>query len=360
MATGLLVRDFVKVYRELRYANEGAIRLSEVEHNAYLNRLTLEITHYDAYRSINYKTNPENTHWGYATSFKGSSVISNIPIKFTRQRVFNEINQGIWNYHQATEDVDLNRNVTQMAANAIAVVGAFPEAGPKVIKLLIRASNFIVTQGQNRLSWILENVFQVPQSNDPEVSEYTAYPIASPFPDVWKFKSDIPVSFLFRLESWYLVNPAVYIVNNPTDTSDETEGEDEYPEPLAGNGDGNAQEFPTSSPNNPANDPRDGGQKPAPPLQSGTSYSWSGSVSGTALGSSGQPVSYSETTGFTALGNQFPFTAEAGPNTIITVGGVAYKNGYIVKDRFGQTVHTVANGVGWSPGALTISVTASV
>jgi len=355
MATGLTIRDFQKFYRELRYANEGSIRLSEIEHNAYLNRLTLEITHYDAYRSVNYKSNPENTHWGYLTSLKGSSVIQNLPVKFTRQRVFEQINQGIWAYHQQTEDVDLNRNVTERAANAIALVGAFPEVGPKVIKLFIRASNFIATQGENKLSWILENVFQAPATSDPEKSEYTAYPIASPFPDVFKFKADIPVSFLFRLESWYLVNPSVYIVANPTDTSDETEGEDEYPEASPGNGDGKAQEFPESSPLNPGNDPRDGGARPPLPIEQGVVYTWNALLKGVALNSSAQQENVSYPFTFTAQGNQHPFTATVSNNVIIVYQGVTYYNGVLIKDRFGQTVTPAFGGTGFLAGSVSVT-----
>ena len=54
-----------------------------------------------------------------------------------------------------------------------------------------------------------------------------------------------------------MVNPTVYITSNPTDTGDETEGEDEYPAPEAGDGGGAGEEFPPSSPRDNDNDPRD-------------------------------------------------------------------------------------------------------
>ena len=47
------------------------------------------------------------------------------------------------------------------------------------------------------------------------------------------------------------------MTSNPTDTSDETEGESEYPSPIPGNGDGGGQEFPGPSERDPSNDPRD-------------------------------------------------------------------------------------------------------
>lgn len=257
MPTGLNIRDFTKVYRELRYENSGSIRLSEIEHNAYLQRLTIEITHFDAYRSINYKTLPENTHWGYCTLFKGSSVSDNVPIKFAKQRVFERINEGIWNYHEACETVELTRSLTESTGNSILQSELLENAQQKTVDFYLDLIGNLPGQIEEDLKWILSFTYR--PGDDPEMSKkaYTAFPIASPFPDVFKFQTDIPASFLFRLESWYLVNPTVYIVSNPTDTSDETEDEGEYPTPQAGDGDGAGQEFPEPSERDPDSDPRD-------------------------------------------------------------------------------------------------------
>jgi hypothetical protein len=93
---------------------------------------------------------------------------------------------------------------------------------------------------------------------------YTAFPIASPFPDIAKFKADIPCSFLWRLEAWYLADPAFYEENAPTDSSDATDGESEYPDPDQGDGDGDGDEFPDSDAPGAGRDPRDffGGSLP--------------------------------------------------------------------------------------------------
>ena len=257
MPTGLLIRDFEKVYREVRYSNQGSIRLSEIEHNAYLNRLTLEITHYDAYRSISYKTLPDNTHWGYLTSFKGSSVTNNLAIKFSKQRVFEHINQGIWDYHQATENLNISNAATQSGVNSLISGGVLGEATDALVRIFVEAKDALGESFSNAAAWLVG--YEALGDNDqgePD-STYTAFPIASPYPDVFKFLSDIPCSFLFRLESWYLVNPTVYITSNPTDTSDETEDENEYPSPDPGDGSGQGAEFPPSSAPASGSDPRD-------------------------------------------------------------------------------------------------------
>ena len=255
--TGLLIRDFEKRYREVRYETEGSIRLSEIEHNAYLNRLTLEVTHFNAYRAISFKTNPDSTHWGYLTSFKGTAVSENIPIKFARQRVFERINQGIWNYHQATEYVRLTKAFAESGANSILQSELLEGVQTKAVDFYLRLIANLPEQIEEDLQWILSFTYRPDPPDSTENQDYTAFPLASPFPDVWKFKADVPVSFIFRLESWYLVNPAVYILSNPSDTSDETEDEDEYPSPTPTPEGSPNNQFPPSSEPDPNSDPRD-------------------------------------------------------------------------------------------------------
>jgi hypothetical protein len=265
MATGLGIRNFTKVYRESQYTNQGSLILSGTEHNAYLNRLTVEVTHFDAYRSENFKTLPENTHWGYLTQFKGSSVLSSTPVKFVKQRVFEHINQGIWAYHQTTENVRLLNASTESGVNSLIAGGVLGDATGALIRIFIKAKEGLGDTFDNAAAWLLG----YEQAGDGGVGEagnsYTGFPIASPFPDAFKFKADIPVSFKFRLESWYLVNPIIYITSNPSDASDETNGEDEYPSPEPGNSDGKGQEFPPASAPASGSDPRDYATKPGQP-----------------------------------------------------------------------------------------------
>lgn len=273
MANGLLVRDFFKEYRELRYTSQGSIEFTDIEKNAYRLALTLEVTHLDAPRYSNLKTLPENTHFGYCTLFRGSTVTELIPVKYPKFRIFDIINQGIWNYHQGTESLQLLaaslQATNETTGNAIldAILG---EDGARLC-LLIRLLALI--PGEQPSTFLLRVLdCDEPQGDNGGVmsEDYRGFPVASPFPDIAKFKADVPCSFLWRLESWYLVNPAVYIVDSPTDDGDETEGESEYPEPEQGDGDGDGNEFPIPSPKDPDRDPRDyGDSNEQPPFVGG-------------------------------------------------------------------------------------------
>jgi hypothetical protein len=219
----------------------------------------LEIDSIDAPRYVNKKTLPDYSHYGYLTTFKGSSVVDKKPVEFPRQRVYENINENIWHYHQQTESLRFGVGATNLLINeqnkffvlAPGLVIAdtcttlrflFPTDNP-VDSFIISASRCDASVGIDGAQPISEN--------------YRAFPVASPFPDIFKFKSDVPVSFRFRLETWYLVNPLVYITDSPTDTSDETEEEDEYPVPEPGDGDGDGDEFPEADPIPSGRDPRD-------------------------------------------------------------------------------------------------------
>lgn len=313
MPTGLTIRDFSKVYRELQYSEQGSIRLSEIEHNAYLNRLTIEITHYDASRSVNYKTLPDNTHWGYLTSFKGSSVINSLAVKFVKQRVFEHINHGIWHYHQATESTVINKGLLENTANAILQTGLLGDATSFLVRQLLEATEFVEGEINEATRWLIG--YEYFTGSPPELADnsYTAFPIASPYPDVWKFKSDIPCSFKFRLESWYLVNPVVYVTANPTDTSDETEDESEYPTPDPGNGDGGGQEFPASSAPDPSSDPRDFAEDVGEPGSGVWTFTISFSNPGNNPACNNVPAAFAELRGFPDEPPQREFTGPPQP-----------------------------------------------
>jgi hypothetical protein len=258
--TGALIRDFHKEYRELRFTTSGSFELSEIEHNAYLQRLTVQIDEIDSQRYLNKKTLPDHSHYGYLTMFKGTSVIERLPIEFPKQRVFERINQGLWNYHQQTESLVMTitalSKTMQSVANAI-IERADEGWGTADICKLNRFLDTFEDPLDPLAYFIIGCSDDLPSVQTRDVSEYRGFPVASPFPDIFKFKGDIPLSFRFRLESWYLVNPVIYIVDNPTDTDDETEGEDEYPEPEVGDGDGAGDEFPEPDPIPSGRDSRD-------------------------------------------------------------------------------------------------------
>lgn len=257
MATGLNIRDFVKREREATYSLQGSFSLSEIEKNAYRNALTIEVLVVDGQRYFNLSTLPENTHWGQITQFRGSTVISNQAQKFVKYRVFDIINNGIWNYHQAQENVEVLVAVMQEIGNQVADEVGSEGGDGGILGIVIAAISGVGNLVEPALNWLVRTFVG---GSDPEGSpaqDYTAFPVASPFPDIVKFKADLPLAFVFRLESWYLVNPAIYITSNPTDTSDSTDGEDEYPDPDAGDGDGDGTEFPPSSAPPSGSDPRD-------------------------------------------------------------------------------------------------------
>lgn len=357
MPTGLLIRDFHKFYREVRYESQGSLRLTETEHSAYLNRLTLEVTHYDAPRSINFKTLPENTHWGYLTTFKGSSVIASQPVKFSKQRVYEAINQGLWQYHQHTESLKLQDGLLSGYANQIvSFLIDDPAIAHFIVTSLELADDYLDAVLEAPLHWILSQfIYSAPPSAP--ANEFTAFPVVSPFPDVFKFKSDIPLSFLMRLESWYLVNPAVYILSNPTDTSDATEGEDEYPQPIAGDGDGEGQEFPPNSAVPPGSDGRDFGDGPGAQLDSATVYVWNIVVKGIELGGNGQPLSFTHNLQVQSVANGLPFSASANSSERIFHNGESWKGGYSVYDRFGQVVVNMFPNGGFREGSISLTST---
>jgi hypothetical protein len=310
MSTGLLIRDFDKNYRELRYSSSGSIRFSEIEHNAYRLALTLEVTHVDAPRYGNKKTLPDNTHYGYVTTFKGSTVTDSISIKYPKFRVFDIINSGIWLYHQNTEAVQVDAGVVEISANTSSngVLGKLGDWLGGAVCFFIKL-DYSMGGGGPTSDFLLEALDCDSGEAESEslAKKYRAFPIASPFPDVVKFKADLPCSFLWRLEQWYLVNPAVYIADNPTDTGDETEDEDEYPEPEKGDGDGDGSEFPDSDEPDPNSDSRDfpeigGGDPDAPGVTNIIGY----------FVAYGNPVTSVETGSYTVTIMQVPGRATAG------------------------------------------------
>lgn len=353
--TGLLIRNFFKEYRELRFTSSGSFELSEIEHNAYLQRLTIQIDNIDSQRYLNRKTMPDHSHYGYLTMFKGSSVIERVPVEFPRQRVFERINQGIWNYHQSNEGLSLPMIGlgNQVARYAKRVADFLENPGPAWVW---EVPDYTIVDSISDLP-VLELIFPDYEGiegteGDQDSAKYRAFPIASPFPDIFKFKGDIPLSFRFRLESWYLVNPAVYILDNPTDTRDETEGEDEYPSPEIGDGDGDGSEFPDPDPLPSGRDPRDGngGQ-----FEPGAEYSFRVFLAGNHLDSGGDISPYDLSFEKTFFASGLPLVADASDSPYGVVNGVALYLGIVVKDRFGTVIETAAPTVAFPKGGHSVS-----
>ncbi len=262
MATGLNIRNFVKVEREATYSLQGSFLLTSIEKNAYRNALTVEIVAVDAPRYSNLKTLPENTHWGYLTHFRGSTVTLNQAQKFVKFRAFDIINDGIWQYHQHQELIEIVTSSIQQIGNQVVSEAGGDGSSGGAVGFVLDAISDAGELLEPAIQWLLRTLVGEESPEDSPGKNYTSFPIASPFPDIVKFKGDIPVAFKFRLESWYLVNPAVYITSNPTDAEDGTDGEDEYPVPAQGDGDGDGSEFPPSSAPQPGADPRDYGPGP--------------------------------------------------------------------------------------------------
>lgn len=243
----------------MRYSNSGSIGISDIEKNAYRLSLTLEVTHIDAPRYGNLKTLPEHTHYGYLTYFRGSTVTDLQPVKFAKYRVFDIINSDLWHHYQSSELLKslyfLVGNHVSTATNVI--LDAISNPAVEAFCLIARILDVVEDPVDQLLYELFDCNLDAPEAG-PEVTDgYTALPVASPFPDIVKFKADIPLSFLWRLEAWYLQNPVVYVVGSPVDSGDLTEGEDEYPEPQSGDGDGDGSEFPGSDLPDELRDPRD-------------------------------------------------------------------------------------------------------
>lgn len=257
----LSVRDLFKQERELRFTNSGSIRLSEIEHNAYALRLTIEITDVVGTNYKNSKYLPDQYHYGYVTALKGSSVVFGLPVGYTRERVYDHINDGIWHWHQNAENRSLDDNILSLMLYRYIAAEIYEDA-PFFLRM-IWVLPFNEEERENYLEAQLEEIFgeSLPNIEGSLVDNqngYAPFPIVSPYPDVFKFKADRPTSFLFRLETFYLVNPAYYITTSPTDTSDTTEDEDEYPEPNS-LPPGAVPDFPTPNGADPSSDPRDYG-----------------------------------------------------------------------------------------------------
>jgi hypothetical protein len=173
--------------------------------------------------------------------------------------VFDVVNSGIWQFHQHTES--LKTAVLLLSEMQVSVGNAIVERaddgwGSADICKVIRWLDF-VPDPLDRLTYFLSDCgAELPDPQAKDLETYRAFPIASPFPSIAKFKADIPCSFLWRLDAWYLVNPAVYVNDNPTDTGDETDGEDEYPVPDSVP---DSEDFPPSSAPQDGADTRDYG-----------------------------------------------------------------------------------------------------
>lgn len=239
------IRKFYKTVRAVAFDTQGSIRLTSIEQAAYRSALTIEILGYRGQRYVGYKSLPEDTHWGYCTLFDGASVREKVAVKFSRQRLFEVVNTDVWLYYQHTELVNLLGVVMAKVGERTAELSS-SESLPE---LFGRVTWQIVTEiGETALEILGYSGDVTPGALEPGEAEvqYKAFPIAPKMPSLVKFLGDLPCDFRFTLESWYLKNPVILITDNPIDTGDETDGENEYPQPQAGDVTGESEPDPNS------------------------------------------------------------------------------------------------------------------
>lgn len=228
--TGVGIRDFFKTTRSVQFDSQGSIRLTSVEQAAYRSSLTIEILAFRGQRYISYKQLPDETHWGYATFFDGSAVREKVAVKFAKQRLFEVVNDSLWHHYQATESTRLIGRTLEAVGDKIVSSGG-SEGGLLGLGRIVW--DFVVEVGElagKLLTWLV-SLDDSDGENALGVNAYNAYPVVPKMPSLVKFLSDLPCDFTLTLESWYLTNPAVLITGSPVDTGDETDGENEYPDP---------------------------------------------------------------------------------------------------------------------------------
>lgn len=237
----------------MNFDDEGSIRLSSIEQEAYRSIVTLEVNDVQGFRYKNFKHVPPSSFFGYCTIFEGSSVTKTVPVNYYRQRISDTRNLALWNRYAFEEVAQLVIGSSEATANA--VIQELSEATPDLLEFVIQLFDPTSAAGEAFYGWLLSLVSD--PSTVPDAQEYLPPPVDTPHPTVLKFQSDLPARFSFLLDSWYLVNPASFIVGGVVDSSESTDGGNEYFDggsPDGGSyGDGNEDDL------DPGSDPRDNG-----------------------------------------------------------------------------------------------------
>lgn len=344
-------REFFKQSRRENFDDSGSIRLTEVEQNAYRNVITFEAVDLAAPRYFNFKTLPENTHYGYATYFEGDSVTKVEPIKFPLYRLSDSRNEMLWHFYQTQEVVNLIQGFNEAIANA--VVEQLKDTAPNLIRFLIELTEPTTGPADRIWEWVISLVSD--DTQPPPAEPFIPLPIDTPHPTVIKFKADVPMRFSLRLDSWFLANPVVYIVGSVVDTDEPTEDEGEYPDrDGTGNPDGGTYGDGSESPLPLDSDPRDTPEGSFE-FEPGVAYSTEYRVSGTVLGNQGDDEPY---TNVLTIAQILPSgaTVDASDSFLVNENGKTYYSGLVIRNSVGLDQTRIFVGVGFPKGGHTLTI----
>jgi hypothetical protein len=286
-----LARPFIIETREIEVRERGTLPLTDRERAAYRVAVTVDVRSAVGRGFPNFKVNPERNHFGFLTFFLGAAVVDEKPLRFVKERVYDEINP------EARQDV------------------LFTEVQLAFVRILEQIFQYLLDSGLGSFPALtLEFLFAVGQAVglivEPESGtfQYVLPPRLSPFPSEIKFSLERLAQVRVRITSWHFVDQVTQALVPVTDPNDPTDGEDERPIP-----DNNASDNPYGT--NPpqtlpselgsAADPRDFGVPEGP-------FTVTVLVNGTAQTNTGEIVDVSTT--FSFDNDAGPFTAAPGPN----------------------------------------------
>jgi len=247
----MTTREFFKESRLLRFDDSGSIRLSEIEQNAYRNVITFEAVDVVGFRYYNYKFNPAQSFYGNCTVFEGATASRTIPLHFIRQRLTDTRNEMLWHRYTTTEVVQFLESYSELTASESSSGGA--------VEYLKEYVETLSDPIASAWEWVISKV--IGDGSGQTDDEYIPLPVDTPHPTVVKIKCDVPCRFLLHLDSWYLVNPVVYIVGSAVDSDEPQDDGSEFPDGGGtDNPDGGAFGDGNESPLDPGSDARDKGE----------------------------------------------------------------------------------------------------
>lgn len=191
--------------------DRGSYRFTDPQRKAWRLMVDVEILSYVSQGYVNTKPPQDRGHWGYAHLLHGTSLYTEFKLEYPRTRVLD-----VTNWVQITAQLDRRRSLW---------TNAMFEGVPD---------------------------FDLTRPEPPEIFEVWALPET-----ILKVKLDSPGAF--QINVWWLERDLLeeYGEEQPTDSSDPTDGLDEYPDPEKRPDsdpypDGFSRDF-----NDPANDPDD-------------------------------------------------------------------------------------------------------